>query len=102
MTTSTTERLPASELDEALAALPGFLEDWAPNHRELEDAQRAQVGQYIAAIATHKIHAGDLNVEQTPEFALAAWRRFRSTFDDLVGPYSKGPVSDFPLAMRKI
>lgn len=102
MTTSTTERVPTSALEEALASVPGFLEDWAPNHRELDDAQRAQVGQYISAIATHKIHAGDLTVEQAPEFALAAWRRFRSTFDDLVGSYSKGPVEDFLRAMRKI
>lgn len=102
MTTLTAERILGSGLDETLASVPGYLTDWAPNHRELDDAQRVEAGHYIAAILAHDISSGKLTIEQAETAALAAWRRFRTTYDDLVGPYSKGPRGDFPLAMRKI
>ena len=102
MTAQTAERILANGLDEALASVPGFLTDWAPNHRPLDDDLRAQAGHYISAVVAHEISAKGLDAAQAPELAVAAWHRFRAAFDDLVGPYSKGPRGDFPLAMRRI
>lgn len=102
MSILTTERIIAAGLDEALTSIPGYLADWAPDHRELADDQRLEAGRYIAAIVAHEINAGRLTVEAAPAAALDAWRRFRGVYDSLVGPYTKGPRGDFPLAMRKI
>jgi len=81
--------------------LPGFLEDWKSDHRQLSDEQRTHVGAYIQAI----VRRGDPEARGAEAVAIEArelWVRFRDNFDDARGEFMRGEREDVGRALARI
>ena len=82
--------------------LPEYLADWSVDHRPLSDAHRAQAGDYITAIVTRDADLASLGPGAVRERARALWVQFRTTYDQLRGPYQRSETEDVRRAMSKL
>jgi hypothetical protein len=81
--------------------LPEFLEDWKPDHRQLSPANRERVGRYIEAIL-HRTGSADADPAEVALEARRIWLHFRTTFDDLLGPFQRSEREDVARAMTQL
>lgn len=81
--------------------LPGFLEDWRPDHRVLSDELRQHVARYIQAIVGRNDPESRGTVAVAGE-ARELWARFRVAYDDLRGEYQRSDHEDVGRALARI